>query len=194
MRNKRRRGRPSKLHLPRSASGRIKKAHRETAGETEMQAMSTVLEYRRRAGVAEKDLRRSEAGYELGRLYLRGVISARHHEAGKQYACLVADYQRQVGFPAPYPSAMDFNAVRGLALAEEPEAARVRRTANQYMRSQTALSDAGKAGFQAVTEVCIYDRDTAHIESLRLGLAALAQFFGIPVDEDAEEKKRRNGS
>lgn len=159
-----------------------------------MQAISTVLEYRRRAGVAEQDLRRSEAGYELGRLYLRKVVTPRQHEAGVQYAGLVADYQRQLGFPAPYPSAMDVNSVRGQTLGEEPEAARIRRTANQYMRSQTVLSEAGKDGFQAVTQMCVYDQSLSDIAPLKRGLDVLASFFGIPVDIEAREKKVTHGA
>lgn len=179
---KKRRGRPAVQNVQRYACGKVRREYAQKQGETEMQAMATVLAYRARA-VSPEHARRNEAGYELGRMFLKGIITKRQHEAGCNYAKLVSDYQRSMGFPSPYPKGIDLGAARGLSLASEPSEARVRRTVNEYMLSITAIADAGKSAGIALREVCVYDRGTLDVENLRIGLDALAGFFGIPLDE-----------
>lgn len=179
--SKKRKGRPATQNVQRYACGKVRREYRTQKGETEMQIRSTVLAYRARA-VGEADAGRNEAGYELGRMMLRGQITGRQHRAGCEYALLVADYQRAIGLPSPYPQGIDLGATRGLSLGSEPDAARVRRTVNQYMQSITALSGAGRAAERAVREVCVYDRSMQDVENLRSGLNALAAFFNIPLD------------
>ena len=175
--------RPRAQHVQRYACGKIKREYRARDGETEMQIKSTVLEYRRRA-VGEADAGRNEAGYELGRLMLTGRVTPRQHSAGCEYALLVADYQRCIGFPAPYPQGIDLGAARGLSLIGEPDEGKIKRIVNQYMRSITAIAGAGKPADRAIREVCVYDRSVEDVDNLRRGLDALADFFGIP-DEGA---------
>ncbi|MDQ0505956.1 hypothetical protein [Xanthobacter agilis] len=134
--------------------------------------------------MSEDDAGRSEAGYSAGRLFLRGVLKRWHHEAAKEYARLVHDYQISHGYPSPFPRSMDIGAVHGLSLRNEPDADIVRRVANQYMRCMTALADAGKAAASEVRNVCIHDEDTLSLDALILGLDSLVSFFGIPVDRD----------
>lgn len=180
---KKRRGRPATQSVQRYACGKVRKEYAKPKGETEVAIMATVLAYRKRVdGLSEADAKRNEAGYELGRMMLRGQITGRQHEAGCSYALLVSDYQRAIGFPPPYPQGIDLGAARGLSLTAEPDAARVRRTVNQYMQSITAISDAGRAADKAVREVCVYDREVNDVENLRVGLNALATFFGVPID------------
>jgi hypothetical protein len=180
---KKRKGRPATQNVMRYACGKVRKEYAKPKGETEMAAMATVLAYRKRVmGLPEEDARRNEAGYELGRMMLRGQITSRQHRAGCDYALLVADYQRAIGFPPPYPQGMDLGAARGLSLVAEPDQVRLRRTVNQYMQSITAIADAGTAADRAVREACVYDREVKDVENLRLGLDALAAFFSIPLD------------
>jgi len=180
-RNKKRRGRPSKL-VQRYPSGQPVHSARIQRGETEVQIMSTVVEYRSRM-VGEKDARSPYAGYELGRLALAGVVTPRRHRAGYDYARLVDDYQRAMGYPSPFPQGMDIGAARGATLTTEPDSARLKRVSNQYMRALTALSEAGKQATREVREVCVFDRPPMSVDNLRLGLDALAKFFMLPVDE-----------
>lgn len=148
-----------------------------------MAIRSTVLAARQRLyAVPMADAGSAEAGYELGRLWLSGKISARQLEAGKEYHCLVADYQRAIDMPSPYPQGMDLGAARGLSLKGEPDESRIKRTVNQYMRSLTAMADAGKPATVAVREVCVYDRGVFDVENLAHGLDILADFFGIPLE------------
>lgn len=152
-------------------------------GETEMAIRSTVISARmRQYQVPAADAGCAEAGYELGRLWLAGRISARQLDAGKEYHRLVADYQQSIGLPSPYPQGIDLGAARGLSLKGEPDESRIRRTVNQYMHSLTAMDEAGKAASIAVREVCVYDRSGLDVDNLRRGLDILADFFGIPVD------------
>lgn len=180
---KKRKGRPAVQNVQRYACGKVRKEYAKPKGETEMAAMATVLAYRKRiVGLSDADAKRNEAGYELGRMMLRGQITARQHRAGCEYSMLVSDYQRAIGFPPPYPQGIDLGAARGLSLGVEPDPARIRRTVNQYMQSITAISDAGKAADKAVREVCVYDRQVQDVENLRIGLNSLAGFFSIPLD------------
>lgn len=180
---KKRKGRPSTQCVQRYACGKIKREHRQPKGETEVQIRATVLAYRGRlAGLDEADASRNEVGYELGRMWLRGKITRRQHEAGNRYGLLVGDYQRCLGFPPPYPQGLDLGAARGLSLAGEPTEAWVKRIVAEYMASMTAIAMVGKPADRAVREVCIYDREVKDVENLKRGLDALAEFFRIPAD------------
>jgi len=179
MAGRKRKGRPATQNVKRYACGKIKREFRASKGETEVHIRSTVLAYRKRA-VGEADAGRNEAGYELGRMMLKGIVSDRQHRAGCDYALLVADYQRCIGYPAPYPQGIDLGAARGLALGSDPDETKIKRIVGQYMRSITAISDAGRAADRAVREVCVYDRSVEDVDNLRRGLDALADFFGIP--------------
>lgn len=184
MRNKKRRGRPSKIGVQRYPSGQPVHSVRVQRGETEVQIMATALAYRQKF-VPVKDARQPEAGYELGRMYLAGHLTAQEHRAGFEFARLVYDYQTSQGYPSPFPASMDIGAVHGLSLCSDPDDAKVRRTANEYMRVQTALCDAGRAATTEVREVCIFDQQVRNVDNLRLGLKALARFYQIPVDTQA---------
>jgi len=161
-------------------------------GETEMAIRSTVIAARERIyRVSVADAGREEAGFELGRLWLSGKVDKRQLEAGKEYHKLVADYQRAIDMPSPYPQGVDLGAARGLSLVAEPDESRIKRTVNQYMHSLTAMADAGKAASIAVREVCVYDREIKDVDNLRRGLDVLADFFGIPLG--LLDGLRRNG-
>ncbi len=181
MRNKKRRGRPSKPGVQRYPNGRTRPETWTSRGETEVQIMATALAYRQKL-VPAKDARQPEAGYELGRMYLAGKVTAQEHRAGFEFARLVYDYQTSQGYPSPFPASMDIGAVHGLSLCAEPDAMKIRRTANEYMRVQTALSDAGREAMTEVREVCIFDQPVRSVENLRLGLRTLARFYQIPLD------------
>lgn len=146
--------------------------------------MATALAYRQKL-VPAKDARLPEAGYELGRLFIRGKVTAQEHRAGFEFMRLVYDYQTSQGYPSPFPASMDIGAIHGLSLCGEPDVAKIRRTANEYMRAQTALSDAGRPATMEVREVCVFDQTVRSVENLRLGLRALASFYQIPVDTQA---------
>ncbi|WP_322997495.1 hypothetical protein [Castellaniella sp.] len=163
----------------RFACGKLRPSYR--GGETEAQATATARAYRARL-VGDANAMRPEAGYSLGRVYLLGQIASPLHEAGLQYAALVEAWQRVQGLPSPFPAAMDLSGVRGLSLYSTPSIRAVERITNDYMKMQTALSDAGRNAIGAVREVCLYDRDWRDIESLRSGLEVLAKFFQVRVD------------
>lgn len=177
-----RRGRPARISAPRHRCGKIRKDARDPKSETEVQIMATVLAYRSRL-VGPDNARRNEAGYELGRMFLAGKLTARQHRAGCDYMMLVHSYHRVNDIPPPYARSIDFDSVGGGGMSSyEPNPDFRRRVSNDYNRSATALSDAGKAGMIAVREVCVYDNQSYDVDNLRLGLDALAKFFSIPLD------------
>lgn len=149
-----------------------------------MQAMSTVIDYRKRAlpaGIPDKDIRSPAAGYELGRLLLLKVVDGRQHRAGCDFATLVDSYQRIQGYPSPFPKGMDIGGARGQGLSDDVGPDVIRRVSNDYMRATTALAGSGSASMRETREVCIFDREPASVDNLRRGLDALADFFRIPA-------------
>lgn len=182
---KKRKGRPAAQNVQRHACGKIKREFRSFRGETEVQAMATVIAYRTRA-VGAEHAKDSRAGYELGRMAIRGTITARQHSAGVEYAKLVRSYQFAIDAPSPFPASMDLGAVNGISLSEEIDPERRKRVVNWYMKAITALSDAGKRGEIAVRETCVFDYEAKDVDNLKNGLNALAKFFGLteePVDD-----------
>lgn len=185
MRNKKRKGRPSNPSVPRYDCGKIKREAR--MGETEVQIRSTVLAYRARS-VGEENARRNESGYELGRMYLAGVVNSRQHRAGVDYALMMRSWQMLMGLPSPFPSGLDYGAVRGLSINEDPDPEFVQRRTNHIQKMRTALAQAGRQAEIVVRQVCIEDLGAKNVDNLRSGLNALADFFKIPafaVDEEA---------
>lgn len=188
MAKRKRKGRPATQNVQRYACGKVRKEYAQKRGETEVAAMATVVAYRSRMGVSGHE-RRSEAGYELGRMYLSGVVSHRRHEAGKEFAKLRAEYLAAIDAPPEHPRGMDLGSARGLSLGGEPSPERLRKVANQYMQSITALSDAGGLAKREVEDVCLFDRRAENVDNLRRGLDALGDFFGLPHEPVDEQRK-----
>ena len=163
----------------RYACGKLKPAYRKA--ETTESVMAVARAQRAKI-VGNAHALDPRAGYVLGQMNIKGVVTDAQHEAGLRYAALVEAWQRVQGLPSPFPAAMDLAGVRGLSLYSSPADAAVQRVANEYMKMQTALSDAGRKAIGAVREVCLYDRDWQDIESLRNGLEVLAKFFQVRVD------------
>lgn len=184
-RNKKRRGRPSKQGVQRYPSGQIVHASREQRGETEVQAMATVVGYRKRQFKDEKDAKSPLAGFELGRMHIRKQITDREFQAGEYYTEAVADYWRIVGIPTPFPKAMDLFSTRGQSLTAGPSPEAVKRSSNTRNRLRTILGNLGRSVESAVDTVCLEDRETMSVEALKMGLQELGDFFGLekePVD------------
>lgn len=174
-------GRRSKPNVPRYPCGKIKTGARAPRAETESQIKGTVLAYRTRL-VGREDAMRNEAGYALGRMYLRGQITAREHRAGCDYAMLADQYRTCMGLPSPSPAAMEIGRVGGRPIECGPSAQMIRRVTNQYMSAQTALSEAGRAGASAVQDACVLDVEPIDVGALKAGLQALAGLFKVPLD------------
>ena len=75
--------------------------------ETEREAMSTVLDARKRHfGVSGKEARDERLGTALGRLAFRGLISDLQYQAGLAFAELYQQHNVTVGLPMPSPSSV----------------------------------------------------------------------------------------
>lgn len=188
-------GRKAKA-VQRYPSGQPVHSSRDPRGETVVSILATVRAQREKL-LPPKLAMRDEAGYELGRLYLLGRLNptgpeeswiytgVQLHRAGFEYMRLVHDHRCLLGFPSPFPKAMDFGAVHGLSLHSEPDPDRVRRISNLEMRSRTVLADAGMGVAREVRDVCIEDKPVRSVDNLKIGLQALAKLFVIPVDTQA---------
>lgn len=140
------------------------------------------------------------AGYELGRLYLAGVISRVQFDAGTTYAKTVVEYCVAKGFPRRFPKAIDYarphvNAYDGDDL-DADEMRRVRKLEARYLDAFAALKGTGGYGQrQAVTvnSVVLDDMETANwprhmLALLRAGLSTLAGHYGITAARRAKSQ------
>jgi len=184
------RGRKRKQGVDRYACGEIK---RDQRGETSADAMATALKARAKR-VGAENAHKYEAGFELGKAYLRGQIKRHHLKAGEQWALDVDRYHRMMGIPSPFPKAQDWMSVKGQSGAE-PSAEQIRNTANRHMLAMTALADAGRIPAHACKEVCIMETDAgawpSHmLRALQRGLQALADLYRISEFDEEEDVGR----
>lgn len=102
------------------APGRKRKAGKRypcgkrTREETERDAMSTVIEARKRHfGVTAKQAKDERLGTALGRLAFRELISEKQYQAGVAFGELYVQHQAIMGLPSPSP-----RSVAGLLINE----------------------------------------------------------------------------
>ena len=87
---------------------------KRTKQQLEMDAMSTVIDARRRHfGVTAKQAKDERLGTALGRLAFREMISETQYQAGVAFAQLYRDHHATVGLPSPSP-----RSVAGLLINE----------------------------------------------------------------------------
>ena len=80
---------------------------KRTRHETERDAMSTVIEARRRHfGVTAKQAKDERLGTALGRLAFRELISETQYQAGVAFAELYQQHHMVFGLPSPSPRSM----------------------------------------------------------------------------------------
>ncbi len=142
---------------------------------------------RREREVGARDALNPKAGYALGRLYLRNMISEEQHEAGIQWAQIVARYCAVSGIKPPMPATGGFEMVaRGLPCGDPPSDEAIHRAISAYQDAFVALKESDWSGGQAKVcrDICILDYhegnlDAESLGTLRCGLNALARFLGL---------------
>jgi hypothetical protein len=174
------RGRPKKKGVDRYPGGSIVNEQR---GEKPEERTAVVLAQRTKA-VGKKHAADPLAGFELGRLKLNGIISERQMRGGIYWAQSIDRYGRLMGFPSPFPQALDYGAVGGRGEAREPAADQVRAASQDVTVTATIVGQHGRAVSAACREVCVLETDTTHwpshtFEALRKGLDALAEHYGL---------------
>jgi hypothetical protein len=184
-------GKKRREGVSRYPSGQIVHEEREKA-ETSLEVVATVMAQRVKE-VGAPHAGKYEAGFELGRAYLRNQITRQQLKAGEQWAQDVDRYCRLHGYPSPFPKAMDFLSVRGGPSALEPSADEVRVTSNTYMRALTAIGAKGRGAEVACRSLCVENTDPRawpfHTwQALRAGLSALASLYDIHDFVEKDEK------
>ena len=164
--------------------------------ETERDAMSTVLEARKRHfGVSDKEARDERLGTALGRLAFKGLISDLQYQAGVAFADLYLRHNITVGLPMPSPSS-----VTGLLINEgifgaspsEPVLEVIDKVKRRYGDATAALDECdreqrlspGRRPTFLVYRVICADEDVQHwdtedIGNLRVALNALVRLFRL---------------
>jgi hypothetical protein len=169
---------------------------RLTREETEREAMSTVLDARRRQfGVSLKEAKDERLGTALGRLAFRGLISEAQYQAGVVFADLYRQHNAIVGLPMPNP-----RSVAGLLIHEgifgaspsEPVLEVIDKVKRRFEEATSALdacdwehrmSPGQRPTFLVYRVICadrdLSNRDLDDIGNLRLALNALMRVFRL---------------
>lgn len=162
--------------------------------ETERDAMSTVIDARRRHyGVTAKQAKDERLGTALGRLAFREFISEKQYQAGLAFGQLYRDHHSTVGLPSPSP-----RSVAGLLINEgifgaspsEPVLEVIEKLKRRFAAATDALDacnrehrlSRGRRPTLLVYRVICSDEDAMHwpeedIGNLRVALNALMRVF-----------------
>ena len=170
-----------------------------SSGETQREAMSTVLEARQRHyGVTAKQARDERLGTALGRLAFTGSITAEQYAAGQKYAEIYYRHHAVMGLPMPFPVSVTGILASGGVLGgvgAPPSSELVEKVRRHYGAVLDVLDQCdrdrqdapGKApGVLAYRIICI-DEDAggwpqADRTNLSFALDALAELFGMARD------------
>lgn len=169
---------------------------KRTRQETERDAMSTVLEARKRHfGVTAKQAKDERLGTALGRLAFRELISERQYQAGVAFGELYVQHQAIMGLPSPSP-----RSVAGLLINEgifgaspsEPVLEVIEKLKRRFGAATDALDacdrehrlSRGRRPTLLVYRVICTDDDAMHspeedIGNLRVALNALVRLFRL---------------
>ncbi|MFN4140273.1 hypothetical protein [Aestuariivirga sp.] len=176
--------------------GRRYPCGKRTREETEREAMSTVIEARRRHfGVTAKQATDERLGSALGRLAFRELISEKQYQAGMAFAELYKHHHGVLGLPAPSP-----RSIAGLLINEgifggsvgEPDGSVVQRLRRRFNDATGALDacdrdhrmSLGRRPTLLVYRVICTDEDAMRwqkedIGNLRVALNALVRLFRL---------------
>lgn len=125
--------------------------------------METVIEARmRQYGMTRAQARSQLAGYEVGRMALRGDLGQDcqpYLDAVYAYVMATADYMRIKCPQMPLPKAMDYLAGRGASLMPEPSLKTVDRIVKRYEDMAQKLRSANPAERIVFHEVAYHDRN-----------------------------------
>lgn len=163
-----RRGRPRK-------SGK-----REPAGQPQRPSVSeirssTVEARMRMHGLTLVQAGERLAGYEIGRLYLRGQIDLVDVEVCDDYVQTVARFMALTNPQHPFPKAMDYLAAKGIG--GEPSQENIDRTRKQYADWIEPLERCDSRARMIFHGVVFYDNATVDIECVKHCIAALRRKF-----------------
>ena len=169
---------------------------KRTREETEKEAMSTVIEARRRhLGVTAKQARDERLGTALGRLAFRELISEEQYQGGLVFGQLYHRHHAALGLPMPNP-----RSVAGLLINEgifggsvgEPDQESIDRLRRRFSDATNALdqcdrdhrlSAGGRPALLVYRVVCT-DEEALNwkvddIGNLRVALNALVRVFRL---------------
>jgi hypothetical protein len=167
---------------------------KRTRQETERDAMSTVIEARRRHfGVTAKQAKDERLGTALGRLAFRELISETQYQAGVAFAELYQQHHAVLGLPSPSP-----RSVAGLLINEgifgaspsEPVLEVIEKLKRRFRDATDALDacdrehrmSAGRRPTLLIYRVVCTDEDAMqwkeeNMGNLRVALNALVRVF-----------------
>ena len=128
------------------------------------------------------------AGYEIGRMYLRGQITKGDADICDDYVKVVARYMQLTSPGRPFPKAMDYLQAKGFG-AEPPQETidAIRKAYTRWLKPLTGEGSTIVQHVMAFHDVAFFDNPVGgRVTSIKACAAALRKEFGR---EDAEEKK-----
>lgn len=158
---------------PRESNG---KPQRPTVAEIRA---STIQARMRQHGLTLAQAGERLAGYEIGRLYLRGQIDLVDVEVCDDYVQTVARFMALTNPQHPFPKAMDYLAAKGIGgEASADQIATARKRYADWLEPLTGLNSMVLPHVMAFHDVAFYDRPAlGRIEHVRLCIAALRRKF-----------------
>lgn len=181
---RKKRGRPLLPPTDRQPNGQKSRrlaSVRTSREQSEAATVSVAREARTRVyGLPIGQCAKEEAGYELGRLYLRNIITKNQLSAGNRMAATFARYYSLMGYAGLNSRAQDLFRVKGEPVDSDPDAAR--KAANAVMALEQCLGAFtvdGQSVMSVMKRVCVQDEAVpANIEHyLKYGLDALVEFY-----------------
>ena len=165
-------------------------------GDTEREAMATVIDARRRHfGVPTKIARDDRLGSALGRVAFKSLISEVQYQAGREFGILHLHYAIVMGLPVPNPQSVSNLLLReGItgAPADEYHDELIEKIRKRYSDATNAIDacdreqrlSTGRRPSWLIYQIICRDEDIANAKAddlgnLRVALNALARNFRL---------------
>lgn len=166
-------GRKRKIGVKRQPNGQ---PYRPPADPREVVTIARMRQFR----ISKEYARKQWAGYEIGRLALRGVFGTDSEaqmaiDAVEHYVMTAAAYLRLKSPQYPLPKAMDYLAGRGASLDSDPSDRQVKAIADQYQAIHVKLGKASGLDRMIFHEIAFHDRTcrTDQIQAVKNCIGAL---------------------
>ncbi len=176
-----RRGRKRKPNVKRQPNGQPSRARNVMAAQTD-DVKSVVLDYRRRQfGLSKDQAGDPHAEWQLGRLFLNGIITEKQHEAGERFRRIAVSHRRAITNLSDPIRSPPLERLGGGEQEERLSAEIITRIRKEFDKIDAALRDAGEAARMTVERVCLADLPLHDRQAglLKRGLDALAEAYGL---------------
>lgn len=190
-----RRGRKRKPNVKRQPNGQPSRTRRVAAAREE-DIKSVVLDYRRRRyGLSKEQAGDALSEWQIGRLFLNGIISDIQHEAADRYRRVAVAHRRAICNLDGPPRSPSLERLSSGEQEERLPADVIARIRKEFDMVDAALRDAGEAARMTVERTCLADQPLQDSQTalLRRGLDAVAKAYRLDARRRPHAPDRRLG-